>query len=158
MVEFRMAMASIRTHKGLYSSTRPRQTCADSGSDIRSPQPNRSPPLVLFHQSWIYIVGKQHSGEADQLTLAIGGSEHPQLFSVAISWGNKMNFSLHENMARQSYIYNILIAIQRVTILGHPVKQIFCFAYTVPEKSDPNDLIQSGSPNPLLSLKRVNNL
>ena len=33
-------------------------------------------PLVPFHQSWIYIVGKKHSGKADQSTLASGGSEH----------------------------------------------------------------------------------
>ena len=35
---------------------------------------------------------KKHSGEADQLTLTSGGSEHAELFSVAISWGNKINF------------------------------------------------------------------
>ena len=40
------------------------------------------------------MVGKKHSGKADQSTLAGGGSAHAQLFSVAISWGNKMNFSL----------------------------------------------------------------
>ena len=45
------------------------------------------------------MVRKKHSGEADQLTLASGGSEHAQSFSVAISWGNKMNFSLYANMA-----------------------------------------------------------
>ena len=32
------------------------------------------------------------------VTLASGGSEHAQLFSVAISWGNKMNFSLCANI------------------------------------------------------------
>ena len=42
---------------------------------------------------------KKHSGEEDQLILAIGGSEHVWLFSVAISWGNKMNFTLYANMA-----------------------------------------------------------
>ena len=26
--------------------------------------------------SWIYMVGKKHSGKTDQLTLASGGSEH----------------------------------------------------------------------------------
>ena len=35
-----------------------------------------SPPLVPFHQLWIYMVGKKHLGKADQLTLASGGSEH----------------------------------------------------------------------------------
>ena len=84
---------------GQYSSTRPRQTCTDSGSHIRYPQPSWSPPLAPFHQSWIYMVGKRHSGKADQSTLASGGSEHAQLFSVAISWGNKMDFSLCANMS-----------------------------------------------------------
>ena len=45
------------------------------------------------------MVGKKHSGKADQSTLAGGGSAHAQLFSVAISWGNKMNFSLSANMS-----------------------------------------------------------
>ena len=35
-----------------------------------------SPPLAPFHQSWVYMVGKEHSRKADQLTLASGGSEH----------------------------------------------------------------------------------
>ena len=42
---------------------------------------------------------KKHSGEADQLTLTSGGSEHAELFSVAISWGNKINFCLYAYMA-----------------------------------------------------------
>ena len=42
------------------------------------------------------MVGKKHSGKADQSTLASGGSEYA---SVAISWGNKMNFSLCANMS-----------------------------------------------------------
>ena len=47
------------------------------------------------------MVRKMHSGEADQLILASGGSEHAYIvsFSVAISWGSKMDFSLHANMA-----------------------------------------------------------
>ena len=45
-----------------------------------------------FHQLWIYMVGKKQSDKADQSTLASGGSEYAWLFSVAISWGNKMNF------------------------------------------------------------------
>ena len=44
------------------------------------------------------MVGKKHSGKADQPTLASGGIEYVQLFSVAIyklgHWGNKMGFSL----------------------------------------------------------------
>ena len=100
MVEFRVAMMSTCTPtKGQYSTPRPRQTCPDSGRHIRSPLPNRSPLLVPFRQSCIYMVRKKHSGEADQLTLASGGSEHEYLFSVATRWGNKMNFNLHANMA-----------------------------------------------------------
>ena len=63
------------------------------------PLPNRSPPLVPFHQLWTYMVRKMYSGEADQLTLGSLGIEHASLFSVAISWGNKMNFSLYANMS-----------------------------------------------------------
>ena len=75
-VEFRVAMTCTCTTKGQYSTTRPRQTCTDSGSHIRSPQPTWWPPLAPFHQSWIYMVGKKHSGKADQSTLASGGIEH----------------------------------------------------------------------------------
>ena len=45
------------------------------------------------------MVSKKHSGKADQSTLASGGSAHAKLLSVAISWGNKMNFSLSANMS-----------------------------------------------------------
>ena len=76
IVEFRVAMMCTCTHKGHYSTTRPRQMCTDSGSHIRCPQPTWSPPLVPFHQSWVYMVGKKRSGKADQSTLASGGSEH----------------------------------------------------------------------------------
>ena len=79
LVEFRVAMTSTCTHKGLvFHYTRPRQTCADGRRDIRLPLPNWSFPLVPFHQSCIYILHgqKKHSGVADQLTLASGGSEH----------------------------------------------------------------------------------
>ena len=54
------------------------------------------------------MVSKKHSGKAEQSTLASGGSEHVLLFSVAISWGNKMNFSLSANMSgfcSDSHIY-----------------------------------------------------
>ena len=54
-----------------------RQMYTDSGNHIRSPLPNWSPPLVPFHQSWIYMVGKKHSGKTvDQSTLASGGSDY----------------------------------------------------------------------------------
>ena len=42
----------------------------------RFPQPNWSPSLVPFHQSWIYMVSKKHSGKVNQSTLASKGSEH----------------------------------------------------------------------------------
>ena len=77
LVEFRVAMTSTCIHKGLvFYYTRPRQTCADGRRDIRLPLQNWSFPLVPFHQSCIHMVGKKHSGVADQLTLASGGSEH----------------------------------------------------------------------------------
>ena len=100
-VEFRVATvwhphAPTKDH---YSITRPRQTCTDNGSHIRSPQPNWRPSLVPFHQLWIYMVSKKHPGKADQSTLASGGSGHAQSFSVAISWGSKMNFSLCASMS-----------------------------------------------------------
>ena len=41
--------------------------------------PHSQPGALLwchFHQSRIYMVGKKHSGKADQSTLASGGSEH----------------------------------------------------------------------------------
>ena len=68
MVEFRVAMTSTCTHKGPIFHY--------SGSDIRSPLPSWSRPLAPFHQLWIYIVRRKHSGEANQLTLASGVSEH----------------------------------------------------------------------------------
>ena len=72
MVEFRVTMMFTCTHKG----PRPRQTCADIGSNVRSPLPNWSPSFLPFHQSWMYNVRKKHSGEAHQLTLASESSEH----------------------------------------------------------------------------------
>ena len=46
------------------------------------------------------MVGKKHSGKADQLTFASEGSEHAYLCtcSIAISSGKKMNFSLYANI------------------------------------------------------------
>ena len=42
--------------------------------------PHSQPGALLWrhfmHQSWIYMVGKKHSGKADQSTLASGGSAH----------------------------------------------------------------------------------
>ena len=51
-------------------------------------------PVVDLHH------GKK-SLEVDQLTLASGGSGHAYIviFSIAISWGNKLNFSSYANMA-----------------------------------------------------------
>ena len=66
MVEFRVVMISICTHKGQYSTTRPRETSADCGSDIRFPLPNWSPLLAPFHQEWIYTVAKKHFGPEKQ--------------------------------------------------------------------------------------------
>ena len=43
-------------------------------SSTHSQEPTWSPPLAPFHQSWIYMVSKKHSGKADQSTLASGGS------------------------------------------------------------------------------------
>ena len=68
--------------------------------------------IGAISQSWIYMVGKKLLGKVDQLTLASGGSEDAQLFSVAINWSNKMNFSLYANMSkllRQSHNYILLI-------------------------------------------------
>ena len=56
------------------------------------------------------MVGKEHSGKVDQLTLTSGGSEHVVLFSVAISWCNEMNFALCVNMSGfclDSHIYSM---------------------------------------------------
>ena len=92
MAEFRVAMIFTCSQKGLIFHYKAyRQTCTDSGSHIRSLLANWSLPLALFHELWICIVSKQHSGKADQSTLASGGGEHAQLFSVAISWGNKIS-------------------------------------------------------------------
>ena len=78
LVEFREAMTSTCTHKGpIFHALLGLDRCVlTMGGDIRSPLPNWSPPLVSFHQLWIYMVGKKHSREADQLTLASGSSEH----------------------------------------------------------------------------------
>ena len=95
IVEFRVAMMCTCTHKGQYSTTMSIQTCTDSGSHIRSSLPNWSPPLKPVMD----LHGRQnHYGKAEQLTLPSGSNEHANLFSVAISWGNKMNFSLYASM------------------------------------------------------------
>ena len=59
VVEFRVAMMSTCTHKGIIlPEGLDRSMCTDSGSDIRSSLPNWSLPLAPFHQSWIYMVEK----------------------------------------------------------------------------------------------------
>ena len=50
--------------------------------------------LVMDLHGW-----KKALWKSRQLTSASGGSEHAQLFSLVISWGNKMNFSLYANIA-----------------------------------------------------------
>ena len=75
-VKFGVQICPIFAGPVTYSTTRHRQMCTDSGSHIRSPQPNCRPPLVLFHQSGIYIVGKEHSGKADQSTLTTQEKRH----------------------------------------------------------------------------------
>ena len=82
IVEFRVTMMCTCTHKAPVFQYKPRQMCTDGGSHIRSPQPNLSPTLVPFHQSWIYMVCKKYSGKVDQSALASGGSEHAKLFNV----------------------------------------------------------------------------
>ena len=99
IVECRVAMTSTCTQKGQYSTTRPRQMWTNSGSHIRSPLSNWSCSLMPFHQLWINMVYKKHSGKADQLILGSGGSYTVINFSVALSWGNKINFSLYVNMS-----------------------------------------------------------
>ena len=76
IVELRAAMMSTCTHKGQYSTIRPKPTYTDGGSHIRSLQSDWSSPLAPFNQSWIYMVDKKHSGKVDQSTLSNGGSEH----------------------------------------------------------------------------------
>ena len=56
------------------------------------------------------MVRKKHSVEADQLTLASGGSELAQLCNVAISSGNKMNL-----FCMQTW----LVFAQTVTYVNH---------------------------------------
>ena len=54
------------------------------------------------------MVSKKYFEKAYQLTSANKDGEHAQLISVAISWGDKINFSLCANMAgfcSDSYIY-----------------------------------------------------
>ena len=73
-------------------TTRPRQMCTDSESNIRFPLPNLNPPLAPFDQSCIYVVDKRHSGKADQLTLANGGREY--IFSVQMP--NQRYFAIYD--------------------------------------------------------------
>ena len=64
------------------------------------------------------MVSNKQSGKVDQLTLANGGSEHPQSFSVTINWGairiNEFQFLCEHGqfLLRQSHIaYSILHAL-----------------------------------------------
>ena len=61
--------------QGQYSTTRPRQTCADCGSDIKSPIAKLKPSIGTISPVMDLHGQKKHYGEADQLTLASGGSE-----------------------------------------------------------------------------------
>ena len=59
-------------------------------------------PVINLHGQY-----KEHwKSRSVDIVLASGGCEHTELFSVAISWGNKMNFSLYVNM---------LVLVQTVT-------------------------------------------
>ena len=82
MVEFRVAVMSTCYPQGHYSTTRPRQMCTDSESSIRSSLPNWSPHWCHFTSHRFMCLGKNRSGEADQLTLASRGSEYAYLFGV----------------------------------------------------------------------------
>ena len=103
IAEFRVAMTCTCTYtKDQYSITRPRQTsCALTVGAISGPHSHIGPLLCYHFTNRGYMVGKKHSGKADQSTLASGGSENAWLlnFSVAISWDNKINFSLCVNMS-----------------------------------------------------------
>ena len=46
------------------------------GAMYQVPTTKLEPSIGTIHQSWIYMVGKMHSGKVDQLILASGGSEH----------------------------------------------------------------------------------
>ena len=85
-----------------------------------------------FQQSWIYTVGKKYSGKADQSILASGGSEHAWLFSVAMSWGNKMNFSLCANMLS----FAQTVTYKHITMHIDPVSlnQIHCIMYVLVQR------------------------
>ena len=58
-----------------------------------------------------WLIGKKHSaaGKTDQSKIA---SEYAWLFIVAISWGNKTNFSLYANMLSFCSDSHILFACQ----------------------------------------------
>ena len=52
-----------------------------------------------FHQLWIYIVSKKHSGKADQLTLASGGTKHACMHSYLVCqvFAQTVNLILEDN-------------------------------------------------------------
>ena len=101
IIEFIMALISTFTHNGLTFHYIPWSDVYWRGSHTRFPLPNYSTLLAPFHQSCIYMVSKNHSGTANEWTLAKRGLNYAQLFSVSIiiSWGYKMNFSLYVNMS-----------------------------------------------------------
>ena len=70
IVEFRVAVTCTCTHKGH------RQMCTDSGSHVRSPQPNLKPYLGTISPVMDHMVGKKNSGKADQSKLDSGGNQH----------------------------------------------------------------------------------
>ena len=84
MVEFRVVITFTCTHKGQYSSTRPRQTCADRGAIS-------SPHCQIGALHWchitslgIYMVRKSTLVKyVDQLTLA-NGSEAVNIHSYLV--------------------------------------------------------------------------
>ena len=77
------------------------------------------------------MVSKKHSRKADQSTLASGGNEHAQLHSVAISWGNEMNFSLCRNMSGFCLDSQIMIYVQllHLYLYNITVTLTFCIAH-----------------------------
>ena len=98
IVEFWIAMMTTCTKRPRYSNIRPRQTCSDSDSNMRSPQPNCSPSLVPFHHSWIYIVSKKPLRPVNISQYRQWTYIASYLVYIAISWSSKTNFCLWANV------------------------------------------------------------
>ena len=95
--EFREAMMCSCTHKGQYTTTRPRLTCTHSGSHIKSPQLNWRPPLVPCHPP---VMGVHVLQKALWKSRLVDISQWRQWTCIIIySWCNKLNFSLCVNMS-----------------------------------------------------------